>query len=220
MGSAVRGHQANHLQKAGQQCAKGQMPTLLYQERQPEAQPEKGRKGLYSAPAQRPHSEPSGSRVRAGAGPPAVETITMGPAGAGLGQGPHGPGYRARRARGPRAGAACGGPAQAGGFLPAPPHATRGRGARPPPAAGPHVVDDDGLVGDDVVGLHGRAGPGRPCPAGGRQEKLADAQTGGPDRSGSRRGAAPLPSGARSLREPGAPSRARPAANHRSHPRG
>lgn len=89
------------------------------------------------------------------------------PAEAGLGQGlrgagrgwPHGPGYRARRARGPQERAGSRAPAQAGGFLPAPPHATRGRGARPPPAAGPHIVDDHRLVGDDVVGLHGRAGP-------------------------------------------------------------
>lgn len=129
------------------------------------------------------------------------------PAGTGLGQGlggagwgwPRGPGYRARRAREPREGAARRGPAQAGGFSPAPPHATRERGARPPPAAGPHVVDDHGLVGDDVVGLHGRAGPGRPCPTGRRQERPADARAGGPDSSSSGSGAAALPPGARSL---------------------
>ena len=31
-----------------------------------------------------------------------------------------------------------------------------------PPVAKPHVVDDHGLVGDDIVGLHGRAGPALP----------------------------------------------------------
>lgn len=34
--------------------------------------------------------------------------------------------------------------------------------ALPLPVAGPHVVDDHGLIGDDVVGLHGRAGPALP----------------------------------------------------------
>lgn len=93
-----------------------------------------------------------------------------------------------------------------------------GRAPALPPAAGPHVVDDHGLVGDDIVGLHGRAGPGRPCPAGGRQEGLANRRAGrrtGPRRLQTRGRAPPTrssqPTRARAL------WRARPVANHRSY---
>lgn len=82
--------------RRGQQCAKGQMPTLLYQEGQPEAQPEKGIKGLYSAPAQRPHSEPSGSRVRAGPGRPRSRLLCR--------DDHHGAGWGRARAGAPRPG--------------------------------------------------------------------------------------------------------------------
>lgn len=93
-----------------------------------------------------------------------------------------------------------------------------GREPALPPAAGPHVVDDHGLVGDDIVGLHGPAGPGRPCPAGRRQEGLANRRAGrrtGP-RQLQRPGRAPP---TRSAQPTPAPAlwRARPAANHRSH---
>lgn len=93
-----------------------------------------------------------------------------------------------------------------------------GRAPALPPPAGPHVVDDHGLVGDDIVGLHGQAGPGRPCPAGGRQDRLVNRRAGrrtGPLQLQTRSRAPPtrsaLPTRARALWG------ARPAANHRSH---
>ena len=73
-----------------------------------------------------------------------------------------------------------------------------------PPVAKPHVVDDHGLVGDDIVGLHGRAGPALPSR---RAEVVTNGWQAGRradrDHRGSRRAAAPLPPQARSLREPG-----------------
>lgn len=53
--------------------------------------------------------------------------------------------------------------------------APEGRAPVLPPAAGPHVVDDHGLVGDNVVGLHGRARPA--LPSAGLQEEPAGVQT-------------------------------------------
>lgn len=68
----------------------------------------------------------------------------------------------------------------------------------PPPTAGPHVVDDHGLVGDNVVGLHGRPGPAPPSGGAARGTRgLADL-----DRRRSRHCTTPLPSRAHSLRQP------------------
>lgn len=72
----------------------------------------------------------------------------------------------------------------------------------PPPAAGPYVVDHHGLVGDDVVGLHGRAKSALPSrrAAGGTRGLRA----GGLRTDGSRRCCAtPLPPGGRTLGWPG-----------------
>lgn len=69
----------------------------------------------------------------------------------------------------------------------APKHQRRARlpfSPPPPPAAGPHVVDDHGLVGDDVVGLHGQARPALPS-------RRAAGGTCGPRAGGLRTEAAP-----------------------------
>lgn len=83
------------------------------------------------------------------------------------------------------------------GSLLAPPRAPPGAGHPPSPTpAGPHVVDDHGLVGDDVVGLHGRAGPALPSRRAARRTGgLADG-----DSCDSRREAAPLPLNAQPTR--------------------
>lgn len=111
------------------------------------------------------------------------------------------PGLRARRVRGVGSAERT----SSDGRSPSPRRRVQPGSGEPalPPAAGPHVVDDHRLVGDDVVGLHGQAGPGRPCPAGGLQEGLADQRAGGPDGYSSGLGAAPLPPEGRSLRSPG-----------------
>lgn len=72
----------------------------------------------------------------------------------------------------------------------------------PPPAAGPYVVDNHGLVGDDVVGLHGRAEsalPSRRAAGGTRGLRAGGLRTDG----SRRRCATPLPPGGRTLGRPG-----------------
>ena len=97
----------------------------------------------------------------------------------GVGLAPQGPGYRAKRRRGIRAGS----PRRTSpdGWGPSRCCRVRPGGGAPafPPAAGPHVVDDHGLVGDDVVGLHGGAGSALPSrQAAGRTSGPAGGLTG------------------------------------------
>lgn len=134
---------------------------------------------------------------------------------------PHGAGYRAREQESPRRSRRAGRAwtTSRGGRTPPRPSACAPGGGAPalPPTAGPHVVDDHGLVGDNVVGLHGPAG--RPCPAGGLQEAPASGQAGGPGRRRLQTPcrAPPTPRAQPTPAPRGLLGGGPPAANHRSH---